>query len=216
MAERPSNGTERLRLSAPGRARRRRELVVGLILVAFGALGALVAATSGRDRVPVVSLSDDVERGEVIDESDLTLTYIEANRSVAYVDEAARSDLVGQAALLDMPAGAIVTIGQFGPPTAVTAAGQGTVGLSLEPGQLPALPLSAGDRVSVVGGSGSGGAGGVRPGQLVAGSEVVSAERVDDQSESWWVSLRTGEADAVALATAAANGTRLQLVLVGR
>jgi hypothetical protein len=201
-------------------ARRRRELVVGLLLVAAGALGALVIAVSGRDRIPVVSLAQDVERGDVIEENDLAVTYIEADRPVAYVGEDDRSSLVGQAALERVPSGAIVTADQFGPPTEVTAAGQGRVGLSLEPGQLPARPLAPGDRVSVVGGAGSsggtGGGTGGAAGQVVDGAEVVDADRVDDQSASWWVSLRASEADALALASAAANGTRLQLVLVER
>jgi hypothetical protein len=214
VAERPSNGPEGLRLPVAAGTRRRRELVVGLLLAAVGALGALVLAMSGRDRVPVVSVAGDVERGQVIDESDLATTYIEANRPVAYVAGDQRDSLVGQAALEDIPAGAIVTDRQFGPPTAVTAAGEGTVGLSLEPGQLPALPLSAGDRVSVVAGSGT--TGGASSGKVVDGAEVVSADRADDQSASWWVSLRASEADALTLAAEAANGTRLQLVLVER
>jgi hypothetical protein len=200
----------------PSRRRRQRlELVVGVLLMAGCALGAVVLAPGGRDRTPVVALAGDVERGEVIEDGDLSVTYVGADSPVAHVPEDERASLVGQAALVDLPAGTIVTAGQLAAPAAVAAQGDGTVGVALEAGQLPSLGLAAGDQVSVVAGSGSQGAA-QGQGVVVDTAEVVATRQLDDQPASWWVSLRAGEGDARRLATAISDGARVQLVLVRR
>lgn len=186
--------------------------MVGIVLAAGGALGAVVLATSGRDRVPVVSLAADVERGEVLEESDLAVAYIGADRPVEYVDSDELDGLVGQAARVELDVGTIVTDDQVAPASAVSAAGEATVGVSLEPGQVRALSLAPGDRVSVVSGSGSGG--GPAAG-ATARAEVVAIDESDEANEGWWVSLRASEADAITLAAATASGARLQLAVVG-
>lgn len=199
-----------------GATRRRGELVLGILLVAGCGLGALVAATDGRSETPVLALAEPITRGEVVEDADLKVTYLRADSAVAHVDEVDREDLIGLAALADLGAGTIVTAEQFGEPAVVTAPGEGTVGLALEPGQLPVLPIAVGDQVEVVGGaSGEGGSGGALQGVL-ANAEVVATDKLDDSSGSWWVSLRAAGGDARTLASAVAGGARLQLVLVGR
>jgi hypothetical protein len=163
-----------------------------------------------------LALADSVRRGELVEDTHLRVTYIGADAPVAHLDEADRERLVGQAALVDLGEGTIVTPEQFGEPASVTAAGDGTVGLTLEAGQLPTLPLAIGDRVSVVGPPSAGAGANPAAAARLASAEVVGTEQLDDESGDWWVSLRATEADAETVAAAASGGARLQLVLVGR
>ena len=218
-AVRPS--PRRLGVEPPASPRRQRlpELAVGVLLVVGCALAALMLATGGRDRTPVVALSGDVSRGEVIAADDLSTVYVESDSSIASTPADDREHLVGLAALSDLPSGALVTPGQVAEPVEVLVAGSGTVGVSVEAGQLPSLRLAPGDEVSVVAGGDA--ASGREPGPVVESGEVVAVEELTADAEQggqrrWWVAVRASEDEAAALGAAVAGGARVQLVLVGR
>lgn len=209
-----SNGAGPLRAAPPstsGPRRRRPEMLLGVVLVVGCALAALVLATSGRDRTPVVALAQEVDRGAVIEAGDLTVRYVSADSAIAHVDEADRDSIVGRAALSDLAPGTIVTPELFAEPGGVLEVGDGTVGLALSVGQVPSMDLAPGDLVNVVRAAGDTGGG-----QVVAAAEVVAASRLEDDSGGWWVSLRTSEPDANKVGTAAASEAQLVLVLVRR
>ncbi len=91
-------------------------------------------------------------------------------------------------------------------------AGDGVVGLALDPGQYPALGLAPGDRVNVVR-SGEAGSSGTEQddGVIARGATVFEVE--DLASDRKLVSIQASESDAEAVAGAAGSGG-LRLVLV--
>jgi Flp pilus assembly protein CpaB len=207
-----------LRVEPPATGPRRRlpELVLGIFLVAGCALAALLLAASGRERTPVLALSRDVTRGEEIAADDLRIVYVGADSDIAYLPEGQEDDVVGKAALSDLPSGTLITPGQVAERSAVLELGDGIVGVRLELGQMPTTNLAPGDRVNVVaGGDGQG-----EQAEVVAdGAEVVSVERIEDESSStplWAVSLRAPEGDATEIAQAGSGDNPVQLVLVQR
>jgi hypothetical protein len=118
-----------------------------------------------------------------------------------------RSDLlVGRAVVTDLTAGTLLTADQVAVGSALTP-GAGVVGLALAPGQYPMPRLAIGDLVSVVEVSDE-------LVVLVEGAEVVGVEPVGTQGQRF-ISLQTGEADATAVAQAAATG-EVRLVLIAR
>lgn len=125
------------------------ELAVGLVVVlAFGLAGALWHLRSV-DRAPAVAVADPIARGESISASDLDVVYVADGEALAYVDPSDSGRLVGASALVDLPAGALITPDMVSRPSPV-GPGDGVVGLSLEPGQYPELDLAPGDLVDVV------------------------------------------------------------------
>lgn len=212
---------QRLGVEPPASPRRQRlpELAVGVLLVVGCALAALMLAAGGRDRTPVVALAGDVSRGQVLTADDLSTVYVESDSSIASTPADDRGDLVGLAALSDLPSGALVTPGQLAEPVEVLDAGAGTVGLSLEAGQLPSLRLAPGDEVSVVAAGDA--ASGREPGRVVESGEVVAVEELTADAQQggqrrWWIAIRASEDEAAALGATVAGGSRVQLVLVGR
>src|SRR5690606_9332263 len=95
----------KLGVAPPTSPRRQRlpELAVGVLLVVGCALAALMLAAGDRDRTPVVALSGDVSRGDVLTADDLSTVYVESDASIAATPEDDRDDLVGLAALSDLP-----------------------------------------------------------------------------------------------------------------
>jgi SAF domain len=213
--------SQRLGVEPPASPRRQRlpELAVGVVLVVGCALAALLLAAGDRDRTPVVALSSDVSRGDVVTADDLTTVYVESDSSIATTPAGDRDVLVGLAALSDLPSGALVTPDQLAQPVEVLDAGAGTVGVSLEAGQLPSLRLAPGDEVAVVAGGDAGT--GRSSGSVVDSGDVVAVEELTADAQQggqrrWWVAIRASEDEAEALAGAVAGGARVQLVLVGR
>jgi hypothetical protein len=210
----------RLGVAPPSTGRRRRtpELVVGVLLVAGGALASLVLATSGRERTPVVALAGDVSRGEVIAEDDLTTVHVGSDASIAHTAEDEAATLVGRVAVSDLAAGTVLTPELVAAPAELVGPGEGTVGLSLEAGQVPSLRLAPGDRVSVVAGADA--ASGRESGTVARAGVVVAVEEITADGQlgaqrRWWVALRAPEDEAAAVAQVVAGGGRVQLVLVG-
>lgn len=207
-----------LRVEPPTSGPRRRlpELVLGIFLVAGCALAALLLAASGRERTPVLALTNEVTRGQEITANDLRTVYVGSDTEIAYLPVGSENEVVGKAALANLPAGTLITPEQVAERSAVLDAGDGIVGLALELGQMPSPNLAPGDRVNVVAGGDNAG----EAAEVVAdGAEVVSVERIEDDSSTtarWAVSLRAPESDATEIAQARSGDNPVQLVLVQR
>lgn len=147
---------------APLRARRRPAYVaLGVALAAAGGVmtATLVARTG--DRVAVLAVAQNVPVGATITARDLTIAHVAADSALSPVRAGDESTVVGQVAAVGLPAGSLLVRSDL-TPTALPAPGQQLVGVAVKPGQLPARPLTAGDKVLVAetpgafSGSGSG------------------------------------------------------------
>lgn len=134
----------------PVRTRRRPLLVgLGLALTALGGLGAVWLASSGTGTISVVGVAREVRAGEVIQRQDLVSVQIGTGSALRAVPVQRAGDVVGRRSLVRLLPGSLVN------PDAVVdklvpAQGQALVGLSLSPGQRPAVSMDAGDRVEIV------------------------------------------------------------------
>ena len=203
------------RLEPPTRHRGRLpELVVGIIVMVAFALGAVLWHSSTTDREAVLALVGDVDRGETIAGADLRVVYVASDDPIAHVRQEESGDIVGRIATTDLEAGTLVTRSQVADRVAI-GAGEGVVGLALDPGQFPALGLLPGDRVNVVSAEPVAPEDGEEaPSPVLAqGGEVFAVEDLGGQGRQF-VSLRMSEDDANRVAAAAERGP-VRLVLVG-
>ena len=207
------NGAVRSPSVAPPKRRvRLPELAVGLLVTVMFALGAVLWHLNATSKVPAVAVASEVERGEVIEAADLRVVYVSSDDPLARMTAAESSNVVGQVALVDLAPGPLLT------PTVVAdaaalVAGDGVVGLALDPGQYPALGLAPGDRVNVVESGEAAATGDGESGTQVLARGATVFEIEDLASDRKLVSILTAEADAEAVAAAAgAGGLRLVLV----
>ena len=209
----PLAGTPRL--EPPTRQRGRLpELVIGLIVMVVFALGAVLWHSSTTEREAVLALVGDIERGDTIASTDLRVVYVASDDPIAHVRREESGDIVGRIAMTDLEAGTLVTRSQVADRVAI-GAGEGVVGLALDPGQFPALGLLPGDRVNVVAAETITPEDGedVSSPVLARGGEVFAVEDLGGQGRQF-VSLRMSEDDANRVAAAAERGP-VRLVLVG-
>lgn len=213
------SGPGQLRVEPPpGRRARLPELVVGMALMVGFALAAVLWHMSTTDRQAALALAGPVSRGDVIKASDLRVVYLSSDAHIARLGKGEAAVVVGRTALSDLPAGTMITRGSVAPALRV-GPGEGLVGLSLEPGQVPASNLLPGDVVNVVGGPTEAAAGAV---QAEGGGTAVLARRavvyavdaVGAQGRRF-VSVKLPEAEANRLAAAVERGP-VRLVLVAR
>lgn len=199
--------------SAPGPTRkRRRPAIVGLgvALVALGAL-AMVAITStlGQTR-PVLAVSGDVARGEVIRAQDLTVAEVPVGptglRTVASAD---LGSVVGQRATTRLLPGSLLTPASYAPALEPTA-GTSVVGIALTAHQMPTDVLTAGDHVRVVETPETGGA--LAKAEPVAVEAVVVSASGLPLGDGTIVNVEVDEGEAAVLAARAAAG-RVAIVL---
>lgn len=183
------------------------QLAVGLLLTAGAALAFVLWNAASVQRTPVLALTADVIRGQILAAEDLQVVHVGTDDPVTLTAPDVAGVLVGRAAVTDLPAGTLVVPGQFATASALTP-GAGVVGLALGPGQYPTPQLRIGDLVNVVVISDA------ADRQLVEAAEVVWVEPVGTQGQRF-VSLLTGEGLAAEVATAAAQG-EVRLVLVAR
>jgi hypothetical protein len=182
------------------------QLALGVVLSGLAALGFVLFNAASVQRTPVLALATDVQRGQVLEVEDLQVVHVGTDDVLA-LTPADRSDLlVGRAAITDLAAGTLLTTDQVAAGSALTP-GAGVVGLALAPGQYPTPRLAIGDLVSVVEVSDE-------LAVLVEAAEVVGIEPVGTQGQRF-ISLQTAEADATAVAQAAATG-EVRLVLIAR
>ena len=182
------------------------QLAVGLLLSGLAALAFVLFNAATVQRTPVLALASDVQRGQVLEAADLQVVHVGTDDVVAWTPADRTDLLVGRAAVTDLAAGTLLTVDQVAAGSALTP-GAGVVGLALAPGQYPTPRLAIGDLVSVVEVSD-------KLVVMVEAAEVVGIEPVGTQGQRF-ISLQTGEADATAVAQAAATG-EVRLVLIAR
>ncbi|PZF82768.1 SAF domain-containing protein [Jiangella anatolica] len=137
-------------VAAPPKQRRRPALIgLGVALVALGGLGAAWLATSMSDTVRVVAVREDVARGEQITEDDLTTANINTDPALDPIPAARQSEIVGQYASVDLPAGTLVTEGSYSSDVR-PGEGEAMVGVAVTAAQLPGEALRPGDIVRIV------------------------------------------------------------------
>lgn len=185
------------------------ELAIGLFVMVAFALGAVLWHLNAVDKSPALAIAANVERGETITADDVRVVYVASDDVLATLGEAQLSQVVGRVALVDLPAGTLVTRGLVADAVAIEA-GDGVAGLSLDPGQYPAFGLAPGDIVNVVRSVED--AAGEDADNVIARNATVFAVE-DLASDRKLISIMTSEADAEAVASAAGGGS-LRLVLV--
>jgi hypothetical protein len=193
-----------------GASRRRVQLpavLIGVLLIAGGALAFGLVADRLSDRQPVLVLARPVERGAVLADADLAIAQVAADAGVQVTPPSARRTIVGRTLLTPLPAGAVVTADLVGAAAIDLGAGARTVGLALEPGGYPTSALAPGDLVGIVATDGAGSV-------LDDRATVVAVEPVVEGSATLLVSVVV-RADAATAVTAAAARDGVRLVLRG-
>lgn len=124
-------------------------ITLAILAIALSALGAAWLATSYRNTTDVVTVRQNVSRGEVIQRDDLQSASITLDPALRTIPKSEIDSLVGKRAASDLQAGTTVTrdqiAGQAFPPK-----GGSVVGVYLSVGQLPQTPLRAGSTVRLV------------------------------------------------------------------
>ena len=208
-----------------GRRARLPEVVVGVGMAVAFALGAVLWHLSSTERLPALALSRPVQRGAVIKSRDLRVVYLPRDGAIAHLDRADAGKVLGRLARTDLPAGTLITPASVDTGRSL-GAGEGVVGLSLAPGQVPVGELAPGDLVDVVSASASDPAQPAVPGDAavvaepaqagtVASGATVYAVGEEGVQSKRVVSIRLPKDDANRVAAAAERG-EVRLVLVGR
>lgn len=189
------------------------ELAVGVLITVGFALAAVLWQLGSTEKIPALTVAGPVARGETITAADVRVAYVSAGDGLVHLDESQIATIVGRVALVDLTAGVLWTPGLVDSGV-VVAAGDGVVGLSLEPGQYP-RGLIAGDEVNVITTTASPtGADGEAGPVVVRGAQVVTVEGSRSDGRTL-VSLRAPIADAELIASQAGTSGGLRLVLVG-
>lgn len=135
---------------APVRTRRRSGvLAAGVALMVVGALGAAYLTRLVGNTVGVIAVARDVPTGAVIERADLTIAEVTADPVLHPLRASGLDRFVGQRAAVSLTAGSLLTAAAV-TAQVLPAAGQSLVGVALQPAQLPAEPLQAGDRIRIV------------------------------------------------------------------
>jgi hypothetical protein len=188
------------------------QVAIGLLVTLGFALAALLVHLGSVSRVPALAVAGDVDRGDVITESDVSVIHIATEGGVTHLGQADIGRVVGQTALVDLRAGTLLTADVVADGAGLDE-GQGIVGMLLDPGQYPVSGITAGDRVHVVRSASE-----VPEAESESGDPVIArgatVSAVEELSgDQRLVTIVADEADAAAVA-AAAGSESLRLVMV--
>ncbi|TGB15512.1 SAF domain-containing protein [Streptomyces sp. MZ04] len=204
----PPQGPLPITQDAPRRRRRPAVVGLGLALTVVGALGNVYWFDSESDRVSVIAVARDVAAGDVIQASDLASAEMAPDAALSPVPVSRQSDIVGKTAVADLSKGALVTDRSVRVGSDV-ARGKDTVGIQAKPGQLPARPLHANEKVLLVHASPEGDAEG-RKGQSSTPDTidaVVSRVGAPDANGARVVDVAVAGTDSPTVATWSASGS---------
>ncbi|WOP19621.1 SAF domain-containing protein [Raineyella sp. LH-20] len=130
------------------RRRRPRWILAGVLAMVIGALGSVVLWTRVADTSSVLRLNRTVYRGEIIQARDLSPVTVGRLNGLDVVPADAVDTVVGKPARTDIAAGGLLTTASVGP--ADLPAGTAVVGLRLDEGRVPRIPLEPGSSVVLV------------------------------------------------------------------
>ncbi|MYS94985.1 MULTISPECIES: hypothetical protein [Streptomyces] len=205
------------RLPTPPRERKPALAALAVLLILVGALGATMLVLQAGDRIEVVKVTQEVQAGESLKDSDVTSVMVAKDESIHYVEWSQLKTIQTYKAKSTIYPGTLA-VGEMFAKKASLPAGKASVGLALKEGQYPS-DIKAGDVVSAyrVGTSGAGsnnsgdstGSGGTSSsgGALVENARVNAVEDESDATVSTGnlsLTLLVDQADAAALASAAA------------
>lgn len=143
-----TNGRDAVRVSG-ARVRRIPWVAFGVVLVVAGALVFGLMIQSAGDRSSVVVAARDINPGQVIEAGDLRIVDAAIDGAATTIPASRRSELIGQTATSRIPAGSLVSPGQFSTGSGLEP-GRVVVGTLLGPGGLPVPNLRVGDRVRLL------------------------------------------------------------------
>lgn len=124
-------------------------VALGVILVVAGALMFGLMVQSAGARTTVLVAARDINPGQVIEAADLRVVDVAIDGAASTVAVTQRGQLIGKTATSRIPAGALVSRGQFAVGSGV-APGRVVVGALLGPGGLPVPNLRVGDEVTLL------------------------------------------------------------------
>lgn len=139
------------RPATPPRPRTRRQpkwIAAGVLALCLGGVGASVLYAQVTDTHTVVVVSRALAKGETVRPGDLGAVTLNRAAGVSCVPASDSALLIGQRAIVDLPAGSVLPAGTIGDP--VTEPGRAQLGLRLAPGRIPGTGLARDTRVLLV------------------------------------------------------------------
>lgn len=124
------------------------EVAVGALIIAACVVGAMTWGRSAVVGTPVLVVTSDVKRGQVLRASDFATITLTSSDDIELVRASSVDDAVGLRATVDIDAGTPLTPAQLSAVSPLPA-GRGLVGLTVVPGDAPA-ELNVGDSVRVL------------------------------------------------------------------
>lgn len=133
----------------PGLRRRQpRWILAGILASVLGALGSVLVWTVVADTTTVLRANTTLYRGHVITSQDLTPVSVGRLGGVQAVSTEELAGVVGQQVRIDVAAGSLLAPEALGVPE--VSPGTAIVGLRLDEGRVPRLPLEPGTAVLLV------------------------------------------------------------------
>lgn len=123
-------------------------LAFGLVAVCLGGLLSAFVYLNAVASIAVLRVNDTIYRGEVIDATDLSVVQVAAGLDLRTIADHRAEEIIGQAAVTDIPAGSLLLEGSWG--VAAQPAGVSRVGVRLSPGRFPGGDLRPGTPMLVV------------------------------------------------------------------
>ncbi len=196
----------------PRPARNLAGILLGMLLVAFCAVGVAAYTASVGHRRPVLVIARPVNAGSVIHDADLGEAQLPPDPALRTVPASQRSRVVGRVAGVNLVPGTLLAEGELATGPSVDG-NHAVVGLALKAGQFPAA-LRALDAVTVVETSPASSLGPTGATILVDNAVVVSTDQAPD-AQTTIVSVLVPRPAAPSIAGAAARG-QISVVLVGQ
>ncbi len=184
-------------------------LAAGILAVCLGGLASAFVYLQVAASDPVLRVNRTIHRGEVIQAADLAVVHVGTGLDVKTVPGSRAGEVVGQAAVTDLPGGGLLVDGSWGDSS--VPAGSARVGVRLGSGRFPATDLRPGTTVLVVALPAQGVPDEELPGSVTA-TLVGQASGQSDGSTLFALNVPAGSAELVARL---ASADRVALVQTG-